>query len=246
MPFTFSHTCVVLPFLRNKRLSDTALIVGTMSPDLEFFFRMKMKSTYSHTFLGIFLIDFPLALVVMFLFHQLIKVPLINNLPSFFQQRLQELKSADWLFYFKNNFRKIILSFLLGTLTHLFWDSMTHWDGLLVLSFSFFSTPILGIPLFSLAQHFSSVIGLLALGFYIYKLPTTAVGVSKVEASYWFLSIFIGLLIFVIRCFFGFPTTVLVNFFICVLVAGISSFVLSFAIVGFYWLFRKKNYNYSA
>ena len=138
MPFTFSHSCVVLPFLRNKKLSATALIVGTMSPDLEYFFRMKIKSDYSHTFQGIFLIDFPLALVVMFLFHQWIKRPLIDNLPSFFQERFQELKKSDWIFYFKNNFIKIVYSFLLGTLTHLLWDSMTHWNGIMVLNYRFF------------------------------------------------------------------------------------------------------------
>ena len=240
MPFTFSHSCVVLPFLRNKKLSATALIVGTMSPDLEYFFRMKIKSDYSHTFQGIFLIDFPLALVVMFLFHQWIKRPLIDNLPSFFQQRFQELKKSDWIFYFKNNFIKIVYSFLLGTLTHLLWDSMTHWNGIMVLNYRFFSIPILGIPLYSFAQHISSVIGLLAVGFYIYKLPTTTIGIAKVQASYWVSTVLIGLLIFGIRYSFGFPKTEPVHLFITLLVASISAFVLAFAIVGAYEVFRKK------
>ncbi|SEF46838.1 protein of unknown function [Flavobacterium urumqiense] len=42
MPFTFSHPAIILPFLKNKKLSATALIIGSMSPDFEYFFRMKM------------------------------------------------------------------------------------------------------------------------------------------------------------------------------------------------------------
>lgn len=73
MPFTFSHPAIVLPFLKNKNVSATALIIGSMSPDLEYFFRMKIQSENSHTFLGIFLIDFPLGFIVMMLFHEIIK-----------------------------------------------------------------------------------------------------------------------------------------------------------------------------
>ncbi len=50
MPFTFSHPAIVLPFLKKKHFSATALVVGTMSPDLEYFFRMKIQSEISHTF----------------------------------------------------------------------------------------------------------------------------------------------------------------------------------------------------
>jgi hypothetical protein len=55
-----------------------------MSSDFEYFFRMKMQSEISHTFLGIFLIDFPLGFVVMFAFHEIIKKPFIENSPTFF------------------------------------------------------------------------------------------------------------------------------------------------------------------
>lgn len=83
MPFTFSHPAILLPFLKNKKLSATALIVGSTSPDLEYFFRMRMQSEISHTFSGIFLIDFPLGFIVMFVFHEIIKKPLIENAPLF-------------------------------------------------------------------------------------------------------------------------------------------------------------------
>lgn len=84
MPFTFSHAAAVLPFLNNKKMSATALVVGSMSPDFEYFFRMKMQSELSHTFQGIYLVDFPLSFVVILAFHSVIKKPLIDNSPPFF------------------------------------------------------------------------------------------------------------------------------------------------------------------
>lgn len=101
MPFTASHSAIVLPFLNNKRLSATALIVGSMSPDFEFFFKMKNQSEFSHSFLGIFLVDFPLSFIVMFLFHGIIKKPLIENAPIYFQIRLQDLNELKWFDYFR-------------------------------------------------------------------------------------------------------------------------------------------------
>jgi hypothetical protein len=37
MPFTLSHQPFFLPFLKIKKLSATALIIGSMSPDFEYF-----------------------------------------------------------------------------------------------------------------------------------------------------------------------------------------------------------------
>lgn len=163
MPFTFSHPAIVLPFLKKKHFSATALVVGSMSPYLEYFFRMKIQSEISHTFLGIFLVDLPLALIIAFLFHGIIKKPLIENLPLFFQKRLVVLKNFDWNCYFINNLLIVFLSFIFGTMTHIFWDSMTHWDGYIVQRVSFFNMQFIGFPIYKIAQHLSSVVGLLVI-----------------------------------------------------------------------------------
>ena len=103
MPFTFSHPAIILPILEHRKISATALVVGSMSPDFEYFFRMKMQSEISHSFLGILLIDFPLGLLVMCVFHGIITNSLIDHLPSFFKARLQLLKNNNWFTYLKNN-----------------------------------------------------------------------------------------------------------------------------------------------
>ncbi|MBC5836959.1 DUF4184 family protein [Flavobacterium muglaense] len=203
MPFTLSHSVLALPFFKNKKISATALFVGAMSPDLEYFFRMRMQSEISHTLPGVFLIDFPLGLIVMFAFHQIIKKPLIDNLPAFFQKRLQELRQSNWLDYFKNNVATVLLSFFIGTLSHIFWDSMTHWDGLIVQQFSFFNLEIYTIPVYKIAQHLSSIIGLLGLVLYLYQQPEETVNVQKINSSYWLVAILLSVVFLIMRFYFG-------------------------------------------
>lgn len=57
MPFTFSHPAIILPFkyLPNRWISMTGLIIGSLTPDFEYFIRMKIESYYSHTNAGLFL-----------------------------------------------------------------------------------------------------------------------------------------------------------------------------------------------
>jgi hypothetical protein len=56
MPFTFAHPAVVLPggYLPKQWLSLTGLVVGSRTPDFEYFFRWRVLSLYSHTLAGIF------------------------------------------------------------------------------------------------------------------------------------------------------------------------------------------------
>lgn len=51
MPFTFSHPSIVLPltYLPKKWISLTGIVIGSLTPDFEYFLRMKIQSTYSHT-----------------------------------------------------------------------------------------------------------------------------------------------------------------------------------------------------
>jgi hypothetical protein len=96
MPFTPAHPAIVLLFLKAKRVSATALVIGTMAPDFEYFLRMSVNGQYGHTFFGIFYFDIPVTIALAFLFHQQIKENLINNLPVFLQQRLWQVKAFDF------------------------------------------------------------------------------------------------------------------------------------------------------
>ena len=81
MPFTFSHPAIILPlnYLSKKWFSITGLVIGSLSPDFEYFIRMKIESNYSHTFWGIFYFDLPLGIMLTFIFHNIVKNELFEN-----------------------------------------------------------------------------------------------------------------------------------------------------------------------
>jgi hypothetical protein len=51
MPFTASHPAIILPliYLPGKWISLTGLVIGSMTPDFEYFERMSVQSDYSYS-----------------------------------------------------------------------------------------------------------------------------------------------------------------------------------------------------
>lgn len=235
MPFTFCHPAIILPFIKNKNASATALIVGAMSPDFEYFFRMKMQSEISHTLLGVFLVDFPLGFIVIFAFHGLIKKPLIQNSPIFIQQRLQGLKEFDWFRYFKTNVLIVLISFFVGTVSHIFWDSFTHWDGYFVQQFSVLNLKIYSIAVYKLAQHLSSIIGLGIIASYFFKLPVNEININTLAMRYWYLIACLSAVIIAIRFYYGTHMDQIGN----AVVSVISPIIIAFCLGGF--IFRNRD-----
>jgi hypothetical protein len=199
MPFTFSHPAIVLPFFKNKKWSITGLIIGSMAPDFEFFFRMRTQSEISHTFHGLLLIDFPLAIIVVILFHGILKKSLISNSPDFVQNRLVELKNSNWFDYFKKNSFIVILSFFVGAFSHFFWDSLTHWDGYVVQRVSFLNILLFSFPIYDWIQYISSIVGLVALGVYFFKMPQNSDSTSNVSLVFWIITLFFASIVVFLR-----------------------------------------------
>ena len=89
MPFTFSHPAIVLPFnyLPKSWISLTGLVAGSIAPDFEYFLRLEVKSLHSHTLVGLFSFNLPMALLLCFVFHQVVKKTLFKYLPVWFKKR---------------------------------------------------------------------------------------------------------------------------------------------------------------
>jgi hypothetical protein len=139
------------------------LLIGTFAPDFEYFLRLAPDSGFGHTLLGTFTLTLPLALLVLWLFHDFVKLPLARLLPDAIQRRLAT-HFEEFHFRGVRRFALIVASLLAGIATHLAWDSFTHantwsyrhWP---ILSQSF-PVPILGlIPLYKVFQHGSTIIG---------------------------------------------------------------------------------------
>lgn len=199
MPFTFAHPAILLPF-RNK-LSVTALVIGCMSPDFEYFIRLKIYSNFSHTLIGIFLFCLPISIIVSILFHQIIRKPFIENSPKSIYIRTSVYKNFDWINHLKNNKINIILSILLGAFSHILWDSFTHDDGFFVNQLDILKSTITvqqkEISVLKILQHFSTLIGFIYIFWIFYRVPKSNEIYHKIGYLY-FISIFILTLCFVL------------------------------------------------
>jgi Domain of unknown function (DUF4184) len=119
---------------------------------------------YGHTPIGVFLLTLPLALVVLWIFHNFIKRPAAMLLPDSVQRRLHEYL-GKFEFFGLGRFLLIVISTLLGIVTHLVWDSFTHRTGWFFHHWRLLresvTVPILGYtPYYKLFQHVSTVLGL--------------------------------------------------------------------------------------
>lgn len=191
MPFTFSHPAIILPlrYLPKSWFSLTALIIGSLTPDFEYFLRMKVKSDYSHTLAGVFWFDLPLALLLTFIFHNLIRNFLFQNLPSIIRNRIIIFTDFNWNIYFRKNWIIVILSLLIGILSHLFWDAFTHEHGYFVNQISSLkhNVVILGkeISIWKIMQHSSTLLGALIILAAFLKLPKKSTSKADFMKLYW-------------------------------------------------------------
>jgi hypothetical protein len=176
MPFTFSHPAIVLLFYPLQRwFSISALVVGSLTPDFEYFIRMRMHGKYGHTLSGIIWFDLPLALLIYWIYHKIIRDPLISSLPQLLQRKLQIYQYQKIKFSDRRDFLILITSFLIGISSHVLWDSFTHQNGYFVQHIDFLQSSMLisgfEFPVYKLLQHGSSFLGALVIIMVFIQLP---------------------------------------------------------------------------
>ena len=164
VPFTLAHAAAAIPF-RRMRLVPSALIVGTFAPDCEYFVRLGPSGGYGHTHFGAVLVSLPLGLLVLLLFHALVKAPAFALLPQALHDRLL---LERFRFGGTSRFALILVSLMVGIATHIGWDNFTHRNLWLywhwpLLQQSVHVAGIGSIPVYKGLQHLSTVGGLLIL-----------------------------------------------------------------------------------
>ncbi len=165
MPFTPAHAAPALPLLR-LRLVPSALVVGTMAPDFEYFLRLAPGGGFGHPASGAFLLSLPMALAVLWIFHALVKAPLVHLFPDAIRLRIAG-RIGPFRFGGPGRFVLIAVSALVGIATHIVWDSFTHsytWPvHYLPWLTQRVTVPLLGsIEHCTILQHLSTMLGLLA------------------------------------------------------------------------------------
>jgi hypothetical protein len=141
-----------------------ALLVGSFAPDFEYFLRLAPEGHFAHTLLGAFVLDLPMALLVLWLFYSFVKLPLLKLLPDAVIRRLVD-RLHKFHFGGAARFGLIASSVLVGIMTHLAWDSLTHPNTWPYRHWRVFAQPVnlpvVGlIPFYKVLQHGSTIIGL--------------------------------------------------------------------------------------
>jgi hypothetical protein len=168
VPFTFSHAAAALVFPR-RRLSFSALVVGAMAPDYLYFIQLSHSSRYGHTLPGMFLFSLPCGLVVLWLYHALLKRPLLSLAPDQIARRVTA-DDLNYRFWPARRFLMVALSVLLGVFTHVIWDAFTHESGLFVTVVPELKLYFgLHMPMYSVLQLGSSAVGALLLAWVYWR-----------------------------------------------------------------------------
>lgn len=162
MPFTPSHVAAVLPFVRTP-LFPAALVIGSMAPDLLYYVPIRVPRDLAHSPVGIFTVDLAFGIAVFVLWQLVFRQPVVDFMPPWLRSRLAAMPWsglrpagmgwARWAMI-------LVVSLLLGSITHVVWDAFTH-EGWLVSQLPWLQAPIGPLPAFRWAQHASSLAGAL-------------------------------------------------------------------------------------
>ncbi|GAA5101249.1 DUF4184 family protein [Microbacterium yannicii] len=178
MPFTPSHAVVALPFVRTP-LVPAAIAIGAMTPDLPLFVRgLPLHYGRTHAF-GWLPATVLLALVLLLAWRCVLRPAARELSPRWLAVRLpgewDAGAGAAWRETFSippaharrapwTGMLLLVLSLLIGVVTHIVWDLFTHegrWGSVVI--------PALGaewgpLPGYKWLQHGSSAIGLAIIG----------------------------------------------------------------------------------
>lgn len=250
MPLTFSHPALILPLtkLKPRYVSMTGLIIGSMAPDFEYFFRMEAHSQYSHTLLGVLYFDLPLTLFLSILFHQIIKGPLIANVPYYFKTRCSNLLNYSFFNYLKNNKIAFIFSAIIGSCTHIFWDGFTYAGGFFIGIFPALSNKIdigvFSIGLYKFVQYGSTLIGGLIIVLYFHFLPKGKNPFpDSCNYSYWLAILFVTIVVAYQPIVNGFISNRVANYSVAVITGGLIGLTITSFL---FWISNPTKYQPSS
>ncbi|MBI4862991.1 MAG: DUF4184 family protein [Candidatus Riflebacteria bacterium] len=168
MPFTIVHAAAALPirWLSSARLPLAALVVGSMSPDFEYPFRLAAVGRLGHTTGGIFTFCLPVGMAALVFFEYRLWPWVVYLAPGGHRERLVTVPPCR-----PQSLQAIItcaVAIVVGAASHLAWDAFTHRNGWVVqqvpmLKQRLVSVGGLDIHVYQLLQQGSTVLGLLVL-----------------------------------------------------------------------------------
>jgi hypothetical protein len=149
MPFPLAHPAAVLPLRRfcPRWLSFPALVIGSLSPDLGYCFGPLHVEELSHQFLGGLGFSLPVGLLILLVFRA-VRSRVVEILPARWRPPLRVLCQRPL-----GTPAALVASLLIGAITHLLWDSLTHKGGWIVQQIAVLQIPLAPVMSRTLRVH---------------------------------------------------------------------------------------------
>ncbi|MFJ2192366.1 DUF4184 family protein [Kitasatospora sp. NPDC087861] len=178
MPFTLSHPAAVLPLLRaageRGPLVASALVAGSMAPDVPFFAESLLPGVYGHGGLthrwwAVPTLDVAIAGALVVGWHGLLRAPLVALLPDRWAGAAEALtvrRPAGGVLgmgALRTGAAWFAASAAIGAATHVGWDAFTHEGRIGVRLLPVLDRQVAGTPLYSALQYGSSALALAAM-----------------------------------------------------------------------------------
>lgn len=206
MPFTPAHAVAARPF-RKCKLPFAPIVVGTLAPDLEMYFRLAPRGTFGHTLLGCFVLDLPLSLLTLWLYETTVRPAIEDCVPGLFPDGASPSLTPHRTFL---DLMLLIAAVMLGIVTHIALDSFTHpgywpYAHFAVLRATLHAPGLPSVKIYMLLQCVSSVVGMCLLsllwGKWIRQTPGWRL---RVKTLGWWMLVF-AFLIAIVRATAGEP-----------------------------------------
>lgn len=209
----------------------TALVMGTIAPDVPYFLLVRFVAI-GHVWPWSFLIGINLSLVAALLWHEVIRIPFLQALPTPLANRFARytlpapicISSVLWG----------AVAAAIGIATHLIVDNFTHSTGYFVMRSLVLRSDVealgFAIPLYKLLQYGLTLIGFIAIGFYLWNLrgsdAVSSLMSTRERWRFWLYSFCYTTAIFIIIAVLRYPFSHLTVLGVAVmtsLVAGVTS-----------------------
>ncbi|MGH9884432.1 MAG: DUF4184 family protein, partial [bacterium] len=183
MPFTLAHPAAAIPFRRWLGAGSlSALVVGSLMPDLPYFLPSTVSGRQSHSLGGLLWFCLPAGLVCWVTYQVLIRPLALALLPETISRRLHVRSPLATLSVAGTG--RVVAALLAGALTHVAWDSFTHAWGYFVAVFPVLRARLSdghGPPVFKLLQHASTLVGFALLALWGRRWSLASPAVRTVE-----------------------------------------------------------------
>ncbi|MFW6868768.1 DUF4184 family protein [Nocardioides sp. CPCC 206347] len=158
MPVTLAHPAAVLP-LRGLGLPLSAMVIGSMAPDLPVFSQSWGIYEFTHSLVGLVTIDLAITLLLLGFWDRWGRDALVDTAPSWVRNRMPgrvRIGRTAWLL--------APLGAVLGSATHVLWDAFTHAGRWGVQAIPWLHETHAGMHGSQWAQFASGILGLLVVG----------------------------------------------------------------------------------